>query len=788
MGNKPSAPVVVDEPVDPTQFYAMLSTLTAVSFVVLLSLGKGGIKGSLGSLLLHTLGLLLIVIDLALWVITLGPLKTIVKHMQARSVFAAPVRDEPINGAGMAPSKVWRSVEAIAMGKLGTTPYAECSTTWQALQRAFKKYADYPAQGTRPLLGWQKDEGFKFPAKVFGPTVWTTYGQLDEKAIALGAALRILGAKPQPADCAASDHEGVLIYDETAAEWMACAIGAMSQDIAVATAYATLGVDAVVKAVVQGAVTVLVCNRKAVQSVLSYKGASEMKSLKAIVYTDALCSPDDCKQAPPEPPAGIRLLSLDEAVALGKSKPAKVNEPKPSSVAVIMYTSGSTGDPKGVMVTQANLLAMISGVKVQMGANLTEGGETYLGYLPLAHILELSAEFFYLSSGNKIGYADPKTLLGGPEKAYPHGGLEEFKPSLMCGVPKVWEAIKAGALAKVKKAGPLAQFLISTAVAQKAWAAKQRRTTPLFNVLLKKFKATVGGRLKICLSGGGAISGEVQEWVRTALDCPLVQGYGLTETCAGATIQMPDDVSIGIAGTPLSTIEIALHSEPDITDANGTPYLATDKVHSDGRPCDGRGEVWLKGSNVTAGYYKLPEQTASEFDADGFFHTGDIGMLTPGGALVIIDRKKNLVKLKGGEYVALEKMNTAYNNSPYVNVEGGGVCCYAADSLDRAVCLAQIKLDMLEKAATEAGVPFDAAKPDAACADGKVQDVILKSFKAEAGKAGLTTLETVVGVYPIVDEWSTANGCLTATQKLVPKGVQKHQAKELDIIKKKGCR
>ena len=129
---------------DPTQFYAMLSTLTAVSFVVLLSLGKGGIKGSLGSLLLHTvsaharsrpvklrltlhrprwpqLGLLLIVIDLALWVITLGPLKTIVKHTQARSVFAAPVRDEPINGAGMAPSKVWRSVEAIAMGKLGTT-------------------------------------------------------------------------------------------------------------------------------------------------------------------------------------------------------------------------------------------------------------------------------------------------------------------------------------------------------------------------------------------------------------------------------------------------------------------------------------------------------------------------------------------------------------------------------------------------------------------------------------------------------------------------------------------
>jgi long-chain acyl-CoA synthetase len=182
--------------------------------------------------------------------------------------------------------------------------------------------------------------------------------------------------------------------------------------------------------------------------------------------------------------------------------------------------------------------------------------------------------------------------------------------------------------------------------------------TPLFNVLLKTFKETVGGRLKACLSGGGAISAEVQEWVRTALDCPLVQGYGLTETCAGATIQMPDDMSIGIAGTPISSMEITLHSEPDITDADGKPYMATDTLHADGSDCAGRGEVWVRGPNLTSGYYKMPEKTAEEWDKDGWFHTGDIGMLTLGGALRIVDRKKNLVKLKGGEYVALEKMTT----------------------------------------------------------------------------------------------------------------------------------
>jgi len=410
----------------------------------------------------------------------------------------------------------------------------------------------------------------------------------------------------------------------------------------------------------------------------------------------------------------------------------------------------------------------------------------YLGYLPLAHILELCAEFFYYTSGNTLGYADPKSLLPGPERAYPTGALEEFKPTLMCGVPKVWETIKAGAQLKVAKAGAVASFLIGLAVEMKAMAAMHYRKTPLFNVLLKKFKATTGGKLKACLSGGGGISGEVQEWCRTALDAPLVQGYGLTETCAGATIQMPDDMSIGIAGTPIMSIEIVLHSEPEITDSDNKPYLATDQVHSNGVPCKGRGEVWLRGNNVACGYYKMEKETASEFDADGFFHTGDIGMLTTGGALVIIDRKKNLVKLKGGEYVALEKMNTAYNNSKFVNVEGGGVCSYAAGELDRAVCLAQCKESELVKTAEALGISY--GEVGELCANAKVQEAVLASFKEEAKKAGLTALETVVGVYPLVEMWSPLNGTLTATQKLVSKAIYKANSKELAVIIKKGIK
>ena len=776
---KPAPP---PPPPEPTLFESIDGNIaTAVIAVLVVTiLGKKG----LGAVLLHALGAVLILIDLALWVVTLGPVTTLYKLLTARHVFAKPYTEVNINGTNP-PSKVWRSVEAIAAGKLEDgTRGGSVSTIYDLLSANYKQHATLRAQGIRPLVKWQTDEGFRFPAKVFGATTWRTYSEMGQLAHAFGAGLRALGMSPQGADAMQADHKGVLIYDETSADWMVCAQGAISQDIVVATSYATLGADAVVKTVVQGGVQTIICNRKSVAELL--KACSSMPSVKNIIYTDTLSTPDDA--AKPVPTAGsVKVTSFADVIELGTSKPCAPTPPKPESLCVLMYTSGSTGDPKGVMIQHKHLLAMVDAVTTHLGGVLGPAGtEVYLGYLPLAHILELVSEFYYFAKGNTVGYADPKSLTSGPERAYPHGALEEFRPSLMCGVPKVWEAIRVGALAKVAKAGALAKFLISLAVRMKAFANTHYRTTPLFNVLLKKFKATTGGNLKCTLSGGGAISAEVQEWCRTALDCPLVQGYGLTETTGGATIQMPDDTSIGIAGTPLSSVEVTLHSEPDITDANNQPYMATDTAHSTGEACAGRGEVWVRGVNVSAGYYKMAELTTSDFDTDGWFHTGDIGMLTPGGAIKIIDRKKNLVKLKGGEYVALERMNTAYNASPYVNVEVGGTCCFADDSLDRAVAITQIKPTELKALAAELGLD---GKTDAElCADGKVQAKVLESFKVAAKTAKLTSLETVVAVLPVTVEWSTANGCLTATQKLVPKKVFAFHKTDLEELKKKGRR
>lgn len=734
---------------------------------------------------LHIAGLLLVILDFLLWVLTGGPIWMLLKNMNAVSEFARPVKKAKINSTGP-DSDVWHSLEAIQNGKLVTSPFPEegLLTVPQLLERSVKRYADRQAQGIRPLLSWKKDEGYRFPAKVFGETQWRSYRELGELCKAFGSGLRALGLEPQPEgdfDSLTGKFK-IMMYEDTCADWQVCAYGAMTQNIVVATAYATLGTEAVVHAVNEGAVSAIVCNRKSAEGL--EKIAEQMPSLEAIIYLDYLCTPEECQTKLKSSAKTVKLLSFQEVIELGKANPKEPVAAKPDSIAVLMYTSGSTGPPKGVMLQHQQLVAFVAACFIQFSEVLDDlGSHTFLGYLPLAHILAVVAELLFYTTGNRIAYADPKSLLPGPERCYPKGALEEFAPTLMAGVPKVWETIKKGAETKVEKSGPVVAFLFKLAMRIKKSAVRQNRYTPLFDLLVfKKFKSMLGGCMKFTLSGGGAISPDVQEWVRTAFGCPLIQGYGLTETCGGAVIQKPlADPSVGYVGSVLSSVELTLHSEPEITDNDGKPYLCTDKVHSDGSACCGRGEIWMRGNSIGSGYYKLPDKTAEDFDNDGWFHSGDIGLITPEGKVKIIDRKKNLVKLKGGEYVALELINVTYNNHELINADAGGVCCFASHEIDRPVLLAQCKKKELLALAAANGVT--GKDDDALCKDPKVMAAVKTALDAVAKAHKLPALMQAIAVMPVLEPWTADNGCLTATSKLVAKKIYQLHEKDLDILK-----
>lgn len=727
----------------------------------------GLIKALITTILKYPVLLILLTLELFMHLLTCQWLSWISYNSGPGS---AALRSQPIGGAEHHREANWVKTNG---GKV-VTPYAGVATIYDLSKRSFKVNGKSQCMGVRNFLGQKSVK-----VKEFGEVFWRSYAEVGVAANKFGAACKAQGMVAAPVKTDLSQLStpcSIAIFENTCPEWMISAQGCFTQSLIVTTIYATLGMDAVVDAVQETLSRGIVCNKINVHRLL--ERISEMPTLKFIVYTNDMIAPDqevDMGTAVD----GITVMSFDDFIESGDCSKFPPTPPAPESCAVIMYTSGSTGKPKGVVVTHSNLLSTVGGALISLGA---KNSDVYLGYLPLAHILELMAEFGMLGCGATICYADPKTLT--QTGAYPIGALEQYSPTIMAGVPKIWDVIKKGVQAKIGLAPPISQFLFAWAFSVRSFAMARGFDTPVFaKIVFKKFSLVVGGRLRLAMSGGGPLNTEVQIFVRTCFGCPLFQGYGLTETCAGLTIQDPADLRCGIAGVPLSCCEAKLESCPDIADKNKKPYLIEDRFDVVGNPILGRGEVLTKGNNVTVGYYMMPEKTAEEYEESGFFHTGDIGQFMADGSIRIVDRKKNLLKLKGGEYIAIENMEMCYGNSKFVDAVNGGICCYGDGDMDRPVALMQLNEPIVKAWSRSNGYQGDFMElkenPD-------LMKAVLADLQNEGKKAGLSNLEKLAAVVFLTDPWTPDNGCLTAANKLQRRIVVETFAKEFEEVRKKG--
>ncbi|XP_045559892.1 fatty acid CoA ligase Acsl3 isoform X2 [Salmo salar] len=339
-------------------------------------------------------------------------------------------------------------------------------------------------------------------------------------------------------------------------------------------------------------------------------------------------------------------------------------QPMPSDIAVIMYTSGSTGVPKGVMISHSNIIAGITGMAERI-PNLGEN-DTYIGYLPLAHVLELSAELVCVAHGCRIGYSSPQTLADQSTKIKKgsKGDTSVLQPTLMAAVPEIMDRIYKNVMTKVEEMSSAQRTLFTLAYNYKLEQLSQGRSTPLCdNLVFKKVRSLLGGKTRVLLSGGAPLSAATQRFMNVCFCCPVGQGYGLTETCGAGTISEMWDYSTGRVGGPLVCSEIKLK---DWVEGG---YHSTDTPNP-------QGEILIGGPNVTMGYYKNEAKNQDFFVDDNgqrWFCTGDIGEVHPDGCLKIIDRKKDLVKLQAGEYVSLGKVEAMLKNCPLID----NICAYA---------------------------------------------------------------------------------------------------------------
>ena len=241
-----------------------------------------------------------------------------------------------------------------------------------------------------------------------------------------------------------------------------------------------------------------------------------------------------------------------------------------------------------------------------------------------------------------MGYGSPKTLSDSSVRNC-NGDIREFRPTILVGVPFVWESVKKGIIAKVDQGSPLVKNLFWGALAAKEFllSAGLPGAGILDALVFKKVKAATGGRLRVCMNGGGPVAKDTQKFISMAVT-PMISGYGLTETTGMGALCDPFHWTVDALGDIPSSIEIKLVDFPE------AGYFAKNQPP--------QGEIWIRGPPVFEGYYENEKETQEAITSDGWFKTGDIGEWDQNGHLKIIDRKKNLVKTLNGEYIALEKV------------------------------------------------------------------------------------------------------------------------------------
>lgn len=398
--------------------------------------------------------------------------------------------------------------------------------------------------------------------------------------------------------------------------------------------------------------------------------------------------------------------------------------------------------------------------------------ETFLGYLPLAHIFELTLEMLMLLIGVKVGYSGPNTLTdsGTMIRKGQKGDMRVLQPTAMVAVPVILDRIYKGVQGKIDERGVIFRHVFDMCCNYRSfWNRQFGLDTPILNhVLFGKFRAALGGKLHVIVSGGAPLSKEVHNFLRTCLCVTLPQGYGLTETTGGVTLTDRDDLSTGRVGFPLPDVLVQLQ------DWKEEGYVIDD-------PEGPKGEIIIGCPFVSQGYFGMPDETATSFFTDEkgmkWFRTGDIGHMMPDdGTLRVIDRKKDLVKLPIGEYVSLAKVETSLKVHPIVE----NVCVCADSNRSATVALVVPDEPHLHQVAVKL-FGSDERSREELCENPLIVRHVLDSLRNHVSKS-LERFEIPRAVALIPEQWQPDSGLVTAALKLRRKAIQQHYGKLIDRL------
>jgi len=409
-------------------------------------------------------------------------------------------------------------------------------------------------------------------------------------------------------------------------------------------------------------------------------------------------------------------------------------------LATLIYTSGTTGKPKGVMLPHRCFTSLIEDIRRTIP--ITDR-DTLLNFLPLSHVFARFVDHFL-----SFGLGATTAFIG--SIASLANDMVSVKPTIMAVVPRLLESVRSKILEKVAKDSPLSQKIFALALSQ-GMKKQKGGFAPLYaltnRLVGEKVRARFGGRLRFFVSGGAALPPAVSEFY-IAMGVTVLQGYGLTETCAASSLNLPDDNAPETVGQPIKGVEV--------------------KIAADG-------EILIRGESVMTGYFNLPEDTAAAIDGEGWFHTGDIGEIRADGKLRITDRKKDLIVLGNGKNVAPQPIENRLKESPYINE-----AVLLGDGMEGCVALIVPEFERVGLWLREQG---ENISDTAEMANNQKVKALIKG-EVEAANKGLADFERVKRHELITTPFSIDGGELTPSLKVRRRVVKEKYSDLIDRMRR----
>ena len=595
-----------------------------------------------------------------------------------------------------------------------------CRTLYESFLNAVQNFPNNPFLGTRQYN----------TSGTLGNYAWKSYLDIYKQVKALVSGFKKLNLLSKSSNL-------IAIFSRNREEMVVAELACILLNLPVVPLPDNLNTDILAGILSESRPNIIVCGKAQCDLIITLESES-LLSIKFLIVFDSLREPikNHIRSL------GIEVHEYQEIFRMPE-EPIPDNPPKPESLLWIIYTSGTSGHPRGAMLLHRNLISNISYLK-KSGYDFYES-DSYIMYLPHSHIFDRLMTYVLINSGSRIGFYSGDIL-----------NIKEdmmlLKPTIFISVPRIFNRFYQIIKQRFSEKTGLTKKILEASLKTKE--EKYNTTGDFTNnflekIAFKKVRKSVGNRVRLMVSASAPLNGEILRFLRMVFSCPIVESLGITETAGACLVTQFGDTETGHVGGPLPGIEAKLREIPEM-----------------GFFCEENrqiGELCIRSSSLFVGYYKGQDITDKVVDSDGWYYTGDIlERSSHNGAFKILDRLSNIIKLSQGEFVSLEKVEKTLLISQYVHqvfVYGDGFLHFLVAIVvpNKEFILNKINLQLARRESE--------SDWKNTIKSSKLKNEILENLKDISNKKNLSRAETINSIYLEENEW-TDKDILTSTQKL----------------------